>query len=598
MKFSSRRLQRQLILSAFLMTLGLVFFSFILVYQSVKKELSRRLGEELASSRILFERFLDERYKYLLAQGQVIANDPRFFASVADGDRPTAEEEARRFQRIVKSDFFTVCDTAGRLLASVASPEKENFEETDPLLIKSLYRGHPRAVLHTAGGLYQIVRIPLTTATEGPIGELILGYSIDSALAQTLKDMTHSEVVFFLGKKALASTLPSPATEELAKNLANSSNPQPAGEISLGGETFFVLPAGLDTSPGGERIYCALLKSRDAALNPIKNRAYQSFLVLILLGFFSAFLGSVFLWVKVGSRLEKLVSGAYQISSGNLDFTLPPAPDDEIGRLSLAFNQMRISLKNRLEELKEAHAKSIREQRLGIVGRMASSIIHDFRGPMQIIQGAAEILTFPELPEEKRAGHSQIICQQVERMANMTQELLDFAKGETRLNRAVLTIEEVLTELNFQAEEFCRNSPVKFDSILQKSFQIWADKEKILRVLVNLVRNAKEAMPEGGAIKVTAFLDGMEGVIQVSDNGSGIAAEIRDRLFEPFATFGKPGGTGLGLALSKKIIDDHGGSIYCESEPGKGTAFTVRLPAGQRVVLETPPYADTDKVTV
>ncbi|HLG94481.1 MAG TPA: HAMP domain-containing sensor histidine kinase, partial [candidate division Zixibacteria bacterium] len=277
---------------------------------------------------------------------------------------------------------------------------------------------------------------------------------------------------------------------------------------------------------------------------------------------------------------------------------LPPPADDEIGRLSEAFNQMRISLKNRLEELKEAHAQAMREERLGIVGRMAATIIHDFRGPMQIIQGSAELLALPETGVEKRERHSQIIIQEVGRMANMTQELLDFAKGETRARRVVLDIEDLLTEINFQSEELCRNTLVCVDVELKTPFQLWADKEKILRVFMNLIRNAKEAMAGGGEIKITAFLDRVEGVIQVADNGPGIPAELSERLFQPFATFGKAGGTGLGLALSKKIMEEHGGSIQCDSEPGKGTAFTIRLPAGERVALETMAYTETSKIMV
>ena len=93
-------------------------------------------------------------------------------------------------------------------------------------------------------------------------------------------------------------------------------------------------------------------------------------------------------------------------------------------------------------------------------------------------------------------------------------------------------------------------------------------------------------------------MEGTEGVIQVADNGPGIAPELRGRLFEPFATFGKAGGTGLGLALSKKIIDDHGGSIQCVSEPGKGTTFTIRLPAGEKVTLETAVSSNLTKITI
>lgn len=602
MRLSASRLQRRLVLVAFFLILGLVFFSFLLVYHAVKKELSSHLEADLVSSQLVFEKFLEERYHYLLAQGEVIANDPRFFASIAEQDRLTAEEEAHRFRNIVKSDLFAICDTAARLLASVAVLESDNLSNSDTLLIQSLCRSQPRGMLNISQTIYQVVRIPLLAAGEGMVGNLILGYTIDSALAQTLKDMTRSEVAFFLGNKLLASTLPPAAETKMAQNPPAAVDLPRVVETELKGETFLSLSQRLDFSITRKPVYYCLLRSRDAALKPVMKeiltRVFKSFFVIILLGSFVTILGTLFLSVRIGQRLEKLVAGAHQISSGNLDFALPPGPDDELGRLSEAFNHMRISLKNRLEELKEAHEAALRQERLGIIGRMASSIIHDFRGPMQIIQGSAELLSLPGAPEEKKRRHTQIIVQQVQRMADMTQELLDFAKGESRAKKQILAIEDLLTGLNFQADELCRNSLVKFRADLNKPFQLWADKEKLLRVLANLVKNAKEAMPAGGEIKVTAFLDGMEGVIQVADNGPGLPPELAGRLFEPFATFGKKGGTGLGLAMAKKIIEEHDGTLQCESEPGRGTTFTIRLPAGERVVLQTTGNVDTDKVVI
>lgn len=324
----------------------------------------------------------------------------------------------------------------------------------------------------------------------------------------------------------------------------------------------------------------------------------RAILLAVSLSLLLALGASIYMSRSISSPISRLRDAAIQLGKGQLDATVEVRSKDEIGVLAETFNYMRISLKNRLEELKEAHAQALREERMGLVGRMASSIIHDFRGPMQIIQGSAELLAMPELNLEKRERHSRIIIQQIGRMANMTQELLDYAKGESHARRVVLDVEDLLTELNFQTEELCRNSPVRFDAELKKPFQLWADKEKILRVLMNLIRNAKEAMPGGGSIRVVTFLDRVEGVIQVIDDGPGIPKELAGRLFEPFATFGKAGGTGLGLALSKKIIEEHGGTIQCESEPGKGTTFTIRLPAGERVALETLTDTDTTKILV
>jgi len=262
------------------------------------------------------------------------------------------------------------------------------------------------------------------------------------------------------------------------------------------------------------------------------------------------------------------------------------------------------AVRRAMNEVEERSARKKAEEQLRVseglrlIGQMAASIIHDFRSPMQIILGASEIITFPDIPNEKKTKQSEIIREQVRRMANMTQDLLDFTKGEARLEKCTINVQDLLSELSFMAEEYCRNSPVRFKSVMKNSFTFVADRDKLLRVLVNLVRNAKEAMPAGGEIIVTVHAGGLEAVFEVRDTGPGIPAQIRDRLFQPFATFGKAGGTGLGLALSRKIIQDHNGTIDVQSEPAKGTTFTIRLPLGKKNAVASPVNESTSKVVV
>ncbi|MGH8003597.1 MAG: ATP-binding protein [Limisphaerales bacterium] len=599
MKFGASRLQQQLFVSALGVILMLVLFSLFFIYKSAKKELTAYLEEELATSFPVSKKFLEQRQRYLEAEAQVIANDPRFFAAIADGDPSTAQAEAERFQTIVNADLLVVVDSKSKILASVMAQPEQKLKGKDLETLKKFDYQDKDGLLPLTRGIFQMVQMPLQAPGHGEIGHLLLGYAIDSSLAQRIKEITHSEVCFFLDQTPMATTLGAARTAELGRSDPPAGRREGIKEISIGDENFLVLSRNLEEDLTNQApIWYYLLKSEDKVIVPLMNQIFRSFFLPVLIGTLVTILGSYFLSMKIGRRLEKLVAGAHQISSGNLDFTLPAPADDEIGRLSEAFNQMRISLKKRLAELKEAHTQAMREERLGLLGRMAATIIHDFRGPMQVIQGSAELLALPDENPEKRERHSGIITQQVERMANMTQELLDFAKGETRARRVVLDIEDLLTEINFQSEELCKNTPVRVDVELKKPFQLWADKEKVLRVFMNLIRNAKEAMAGGGEIKISAFLDRVEGVIQVADNGPGISTELAGRLFQPFATFGKPGGTGLGLALSKKIMEEHGGTIQCDSEPGAGTIFTVRLPAGERVALETMPYTETSKIMV
>lgn len=281
------------------------------------------------------------------------------------------------------------------------------------------------------------------------------------------------------------------------------------------------------------------------------------------------------------------------LKAGATDYVLK----QRLSRLVPAVRRAMNEVEERLARRKAEEQLRVSEG-LRLVGQMAASIIHDFRSPMQIIQGAAEVITFPNITEEKKTKQSQIIREQVTRMANMTQELLDFTKGETRLQEREIDVQHLISELSFDAEEYCRNSPVKFRTVLKGSFSLVMDKDKILRVLVNLVRNAKEAMPDGGEILVTAQANGREAIFEVKDTGAGIPVQIKDRLFQPFSTFGKKNGTGLGLALSKKIVQDHGGTIDVQTEAGRGTTFTIRLPFKSRVSAASPNNESTSKIIV
>ena len=126
-----------------------------------------------------------------------------------------------------------------------------------------------------------------------------------------------------------------------------------------------------------------------------------------------------------------------------------------------------------------------------------------------------------------------------------------------------------------------RTSKIVLD--IPAEIELPLERSRMERAFVNLIGNALEAMPEGGRIRIAAALDDGSAVVQVEDNGPGIAPEIRAQLFQPFVSAGKRNGLGLGLALTRQTILEHGGEIWVESEPGRGARFTFRLPGAQAV---------------
>lgn len=227
--------------------------------------------------------------------------------------------------------------------------------------------------------------------------------------------------------------------------------------------------------------------------------------------------------------------------------------------------------------LRKAKEEGERKTRLATIGQMLASVMHDVRTPMTVIAGYAELMADEENVDERKSA-AQVILGQLEHLNAMTRETLAFARGERNvLIRKVylhMFIKEVVSHLE---QEF---APTGIELKVVSSYTGVArfDENKLKRVIYNLARNAIDAMKDEGRFTLEIDRDGDELVFICSDNGPGIPPEIQPKLFESFVTAGKKNGTGLGLAIVKTIAEEHGGTVSCESKPGKGATFEVRLP--------------------
>ncbi len=218
-----------------------------------------------------------------------------------------------------------------------------------------------------------------------------------------------------------------------------------------------------------------------------------------------------------------------------------------------------------------------KEERLSSIGQMLSGVIHDFRTPMTIISGYVQLMSMEE-GEAKRKEQADVILQQFDFINNMTRELLAFARGDTSLllhkvytDRLLHDMQEILTkELDASRVE------LKVEDLYSGPIRV--DENKLRRLIFNITRNARQAMPQGGEFRIKVEEHDGQIRFQFSDTGPGIPEEIRTRLFEHFVSSGKEDGTGLGLAVVKKIVDEHGGEIEVESPPEGGARFNISLP--------------------
>jgi two-component system, NtrC family, sensor kinase len=278
--------------------------------------------------------------------------------------------------------------------------------------------------------------------------------------------------------------------------------------------------------------------------------------------------------------LRRLAASAKLLARGDLKQRVEVTSSDEIGTLAGEFNAMAAALEEREQRL-------LRSERLAAIGKIAAQITHEVRNPLSSIGLNAELI-LEELERSKDAWGSgearelvRAIIGEVDRLAAITEQYLRLA----RLPRPQLEREDlnalVSSLLAFVHEELVGRKVIVETRFCERLPTVPADENQLRQALLNLLRNAAEAMPGGGRITVeTGLTDDPDRPVRVSvtDTGSGIATEIRAKIFEPFFST-KQGGTGLGLALTQQIIVEHGGAIDIESEPGEGTRFTVRLPA-------------------
>lgn len=221
--------------------------------------------------------------------------------------------------------------------------------------------------------------------------------------------------------------------------------------------------------------------------------------------------------------------------------------------------------------------QTIHQEKMALVGEMVNTIIHDFRSPFTGIHLASVMLK--ELhSDEETTEWCDIIQAQVKRMLGMAEEALEFAGGHAVLKREPVNMALFISHFGKLNRIYLKEAKVEFALNASDVF-VNADENKLMRVLQNLVVNAVEAFNgHGGRIEISAFAKDKWAVIAIGDNGPGIPEAIRERLFDAFVTYGKRGGTGLGTAIAKSIIEAHDGEIYFQSNSGEGTTFYIRLP--------------------
>jgi signal transduction histidine kinase len=554
-------------------TAGLTALSLLVVRHSVRNHVREGIAQDLRNSVTTFQNFQHDREVMLTHSAELVAYLPITRSILTAHDPATIQDASRDVWPLTGSDLLVLADRDGKVVALHTKSKGFSREAAQQFFGRSLNEEDSSHWWFDAHHLYQTFMQPVYfgSKTEGGLlGFLIIGYEIDDRLAREVSKVSASQVAFSYGDEIVATTLtPSQAESPGVRALAAGLSQSAPRDVEVGKENF--VATSLDLSSQQTPVRLTVLGSYDQAAKFLDNLNR----LLLLLGFTAVLIGSglVFLISHTFTRpLASLVEGVRALEHGDFHHPLDPRGSDEVAELTSAFDRMRSSLLKTQQALLES-------EQLATIGRMASSISHDLRHALAAVVANSEFLCDGRLTSAQREELYQEVRTGVNQMTDLIDSLLEFARTRESLNPAYSSVVETAQ----RATQAVRLHPRHQGNLIEINNNgqklAWFDSRKLERALYNLLLNACEAAPGGeGRVQVTISGTGSAVTIEVSDNGPGIAEPILDRLFHPFVSFGKENGTGLGLTVVQKIVQDHGGQVLMERTPDARTVFRITIP--------------------
>jgi signal transduction histidine kinase len=569
------RMRTKFLLSMLLISAGLTCTSLLLVRRSVQSQVKRGIFADLHNSVGTFQNFQRERELTLTHSAELMADLPDLRALMTTRHEATIQDAADHLWRLAGSDLFVLADRSGKVVALHTASPGLSHDMAQQSLSSSLNQEGPQHWWFGGQHLYEVFLKPIYfgPATENRLlGFLVVGYEIDDRVASQVSRIAASQVAFYYGDRIVRSTLTPFQEAELTRqhSFRTAAGLSDSQEVQLGDERFLGTSLELASSKSPS-VRLTVLKSYDQATAFLDslNR------LLLALGLAAVVGGSalVFFISHTFTRpLGSLVAGVRALEGGDFGYSLDARGSDEVAEVTRAFKRMRDSLLKTQQELLET-------ERLATIGRMASSISHDLRHSLAAIVANAEFLCESRLSSEQREELYQEVRIAVNQMTDLIDSLLEFSRTRESLRLTYGNVKDTIEHVVQTIHSHPEFHHVRIAMTQQGSSTGWFDPKKLERALYNLLLNACEAVASNAGeieVELREVSGGVE--IRVCDNGRGIPESVRGKLFEPFVSYGKENGTGLGLTVVQKIVQDHGGDVTVEKTSVAGTVFRLLLP--------------------
>ncbi len=303
-------------------------------------------------------------------------------------------------------------------------------------------------------------------------------------------------------------------------------------------------------------------------------------LIMVALGVlaFSVFIS--FFWSRgLTQPIQNLYKATLQVASGQFDISIPTQSNDEIGVLGNSFNRMARELQARELDLRSAQDALVQSEKMAAFGQLGAGIAHEVKNPLAGILGYTQLALRKADKESELARQLKIIEKETKRCKTIIENLMKFSRQE-KAEKTPTNLNQVVEDAVAIVDHQLTLNKVKIEKTLSNNLpELHGNGNQLQQVLMNLMINAQQAMPDGGVVQISTQVTDKNIEVLVKDNGPGMPKAVQDKIFEPFFTTKPVGkGTGLGLSVSYGIVKDHAGNIFLESEVGKGTQFTLSFP--------------------
>ena len=581
-RFSRLSLLWKILLSTTVAITAVFFITGQIVLGHISQTMWDSLEEEVRNSFQAYTALLQSRADLLASVSRLLTAMTEVRLAVGTGDRATIQDSASELWSKVSQEnaIFLVTDPRGKVIASLggvtAFPLDKNLTVVPEAA--SRFPEQSKGFLLENGELYHITVTPLyLDSTRGRLVQnvLVAGYRVDAVVVQGLKERTNSDFLFITPQDVIASTLNPRAREAVVTDLRKSPSSERVSDGVVQYARFATPLLDISGKPIGQ-LY--ILRSYEAAQRRIAG-LFTNIIVLWLSAIAVGFILTYLLARRIVEPVKQLDRAAAEVARQNYAISVEVKSEDEMGRLAHTFNDMCTSIRQAREDL-------IRQERISTIGRLSGSIVHDLRNPLAAIYGGAEMLVDTDLPPghvKRLAGN---IYRASRRIQELLQDLLNVSRGKTSAPE-ICRLREVASAACDSLEATAEAQGVALNLSIPAEIELPLERSRMERAFVNLVANALEAMPNGGEVSISAALENGSAVIAVQDTGPGIAPEIRSQLFQPFVSAGKRNGLGLGLALTRQTVLEHGGDMWVDSEPGRGARFGIRLPGAGVATAQT-----------